>query len=173
METEEERLLFCAEVNSKMGFTSLNLKLTPQNVKYDEKERKHYKTLLNAVGEISFKMLHSKSFQVEDLPCLSSKVCQVKSTALQQRHKISHKTNCAITAFNAAYSRIEMHKDIELLLHAGMTPTYFDTDGIMWSQRESTPSPPMYMELLLVNTKMKLMEKSTASILWVRKKNNT
>ena len=89
-------------------------------------------------------LFHNKSFQVEDLLCLSSKVCQVKLTALPQRQKISHKTNCAITAFNAAYSRIEMHKDIELLLHAGMTPMYFDTDAIIWSQRESTPSPLIY-----------------------------
>ncbi len=82
------------------------------------------------------KLFHNQEISVEDVTPLSEDICQVL-VQKQSKHNFARDTNCAITAFVTAYSRVEMHRDIQMLFDANMTPLYSDVDAICWAQKES------------------------------------
>ncbi len=82
------------------------------------------------------KLFYSHEFSIEDVTPISEGTCQVL-VQKKSKHDFARDTNCAITAFVTAYSRVEMHCDIQKLFNANMIPLYSDTDSILWAQKKS------------------------------------
>ena len=144
----------------KMGFISQNLKLSPNNVEHNPRLRSHYKLLLNAIigrfamkndkpitkyvhsqGELADLFWNSK-YTIEELFLLTEKTCQVKVTPKKNRTKLS--TCISIAAFVTSLSRIHMNIEMQKLLDVNATLLYHDCDSIIFSIKNSTPSPLAY-----------------------------
>ncbi len=86
-------------------------------------------------------LYHNKEFIIKDIMCVSEKICQVSVVRTTPPAKVKRNTNSVLSAFVTAYSRIELHQDIAKLIEAKCTPLYFDTDAILWAQKEGTKCP--------------------------------
>ncbi len=87
------------------------------------------------------KLFYNKNYTIDNISVLSEKTCKVTLRTTQKKQRIKRETNCVISAFVIAYSRIQMHCDIKKLLDCNMQPFYYDTDSICWSQKTNEEVP--------------------------------
>ncbi len=74
------------------------------------------------------KLFYSKDYTVEDVVCLSEKTCKVVVSKTNVKNTSRRETNLIITSFVQAISRVEMHKDMDLILKNNGVLLYHDTD---------------------------------------------
>ena len=134
-----------------MNFHGTNLELQRNDIESNSHKRKLYKRFMNScIG----KFAQQKQFPetkfvrsaeeidkiledgeiITDFNTIGESVCRVETEPGSEKkcNRFDRKANPIITAFVTALSRIDMHKNIVLLVEKGFTPLYTDTDSLIF-----------------------------------------
>ncbi len=130
-----------------MKFKNTSLELHQEDLEDDPPKRKLYKLLLNSfLGKFSQKNMYNQvkiaktkeqiqdifeKFDISDFEVVKEDFCQI--LCQNEPGRADRKTNCILTSFVNAYSRIDMYKHIFLLRESGFRVHYTDVDSLVFS----------------------------------------
>ncbi len=144
-----------------MRFSGTSLELKPTDVTYNPTQRQLYKNMMNSIiGKFSQRqhfantkyvstaeeieeVLETTGEEIIDFQTISEDICELQTAAAinDVKKHVNRKANHIITAFVTSLSRIDMHKNIELLRKQNFYPLYTDTDSIIFGGGKNLSLP--------------------------------
>ncbi len=141
-----------------------SLNLTEDMLEPNDLKRRQYKGLMNSlIGKLSQKSsfpqtkyvttpeeidatFSNGNKKISDFLPISDDLCElvIEEETADSKRKPNRKTNPVLGAFVTALSRIDMHKQIMILVADGMVPMYTDTDSLVFFGPKNR-APPFKM----------------------------